>query len=1157
MAGQAAAAARSPIPGQDAPAAAPAPAAAREPSRSSVMATSSSPAVRNSRYIQALAKVCRPMANRPLIWCSAVLLVVLLIVGIALGTVPFVVEPDFSSLTKSDVKASLYYDVYQAANKMSRDGDGDSSSRRLSPRYVDRDVLLVYLLEGRAIEGAVLNSAVLRAIAQFERSLTELDAWKKLCSNSSAPAMCSPGVSFATLAMATEVYAGTATVPSQLQLDGRSWGPISNEAAYAVAKKYGHAKFVFPDSFSGLASTELSSLRSAFRFSTTLDDAAWDRFLIDSVWPQLRVGLPVSDTGAGVTDPPRLRILYGASRLEDIEVIEALKSDLGLALASLVFVLLYLLFHTRSAPLTIVGLLAAVLAVPLAYLLLALGGDTTLNFSLFLAVFLTIGFGCDVLLLYTDFWNASATRCGTYAERLAYTYARGGVAALASTFTTSLSFLANLASVLQSLRRFGFFMALCVILIWILISFIYVPFLVFDDVNLRRWHLRLPRRKPVPDAPAAPAEEAKQGRGMQRYIFASWSSHLQKRRQLYSVVPTLMIFICGIVGLANLNLDYTDVTLFHPGHPRHRMEAAEQDFPAPGAGLWADVRAIPANEPVCPLTGRPMDCSFSMCDMDTSRGGTPTVSKTTSCKCRRTSRAGSCRNQSLSTSLMVVGAPQRLTAGTASAGIKDFAALNAGAEAAAGGAAQVAAVAANGAPLLLRDWGTGAVEEQRVDAFEVTQEQASTSTACGWDVECWCGSSTCRYPSGAAASNLIVPGVASDGSRRLASGKLIQVSVLFGITVDASTFLIHPMRIDSRWSFAPGFRIDDPDAQRAVWRFCQGLGSEANKHLRIKSHDCWIEKLKDCMTSRNKLFPVTSSRFYSALETCSDGLTSTWRLNKKVVAIRVGVELDVATSVSSAEKRALAEAWDAHMAAWNAQSPVTAGSAFQTSEEWAREESGRQLTASMSTTVIVLFVLALVAVIIFTRSIALSFLVVYALGLVVLALFFVFVTLMQWSLGMLEGIAMIYFVGYALTYSLHVAHVYAHDLEDEPQPKETRRSQRVRHSLTQVGGAIWGSGATTAGASFFLVFCQLQVFQKIGTMCLVVTLLSVFVALCPLPAFLHLCGIQEPGFCRRKAAPAQPPGVPGMTPSAARPRDVSGEMQQQGELEGMRTTSMF
>merc|ERR1711879_575333 len=142
--------------------------------------------------------------------------------------------------------------------------------------------------------------------------------------------------------------------------------------------------------------------------------------------------------------------------------------------------------------------------------------------------------------------------------------------------------------------------------------------------------------------------------------------------------------------------------------------------------------------------------------------------------------------------------------------------------------------------------------------------------------------------------------------------------------------------------------------------------------------------------------------------------------------------------------------------------------------QWVKAEAEQRLIMSLFETMIILI----------TRSLSLSLIVVAATLVVLGGLVFFVVVLMGWSIGLLEGISVIYFIGYAVTYSLHVAHLYGFDIEQELLPPELSQlswgsQMRFRHtslSLKSIGAATLGSGITTAGASFFLIFCQLSVF---------------------------------------------------------------------------------
>merc|ERR1719343_352422 len=153
---------------------------------------------------------------------------------------------------------------------------------------------------------------------------------------------------------------------------------------------------------------------------------------------------------------------------------------------------------------------------------------------------------------------------------------------------------------------------------------------------------------------------------------------------------------------------------------------------------------------------------------------------------------------------------------------------------------------------------------------------------------------------------------------------------------------------------------------------------------------------------------------------------------------------------------------------------------------------------------------------IFTRDLLLSLYVVCATVTVVSGLAWFIVALMGWAVGPIEVIALIVFIGYAVTYSLHIAHKYGSGeaLFEETHGltgSEALRYQRTVFAMKSIGGAALGSAITTAGCSIFLLFCTLTIFQKLGGVVLAVTLMSIFTALVPLPAALLLMGPSQPG----------------------------------------------
>ena len=286
-------------------------------------------------------------------------------------------------------------------------------------------------------------------------------------------------------------------VPSSMSLDGMGFDPVPLRTAYLVAREHDLANLFLPTGYDPNVDEGALVLRSLFRFrfavgtasdrvqdriaASKMVDTKWEAFFTDVLVP----ALSSSDMVTSFKD--EMHVWFDGTGFRDFEVYMAVINDVPLAIGSAVFILAYMLAHTRSILLAVLGPLLAMLSVPITFIICgALIGNSTVNFANFLAVFLAIGFGADVMFVYYDSWVQSEARAENLANRLAWTYRRAVKASLATTSTTALSFLCNMASVIRALRQFGFFMGICVLITWLSLTFIYVPTIVIDHVWCRR-----------------------------------------------------------------------------------------------------------------------------------------------------------------------------------------------------------------------------------------------------------------------------------------------------------------------------------------------------------------------------------------------------------------------------------------------------------------------------------------------------------------------------------------------------------------------------------------------------------------------------------------------------------------------------------------------
>jgi len=205
--------------------------------------------------------------------------------------------------------------------------------------------------------------------------------------------------------------------------------------------------------------------------------------------------------------------------------------------------------------------------------------------------------------------------------------------------------------------------------------------------------------------------------------------------------------------------------------------------------------------------------------------------------------------------------------------------------------------------------------------------------------------------------------------------------------------------------------------------------------------------------------------------------------------------------------------WDDYLDNFNAQAVRYTRGAFHTSDLWVRIEAQRQLVESTVLTIVIVLILAFCGMLVFTCNFILSALVVVCTLQVIFGLAFFIAVIMKWPIGPVEVIALIVFIGYAVTYSLHIAHKFgSHEaLSEDVHGFLDIRTNRVTFALKRLGTAAIGSAATTFGCSAFLLGCQLTIFNKLGGVVMAVTVMSILTALGTLPAVLMVIGPTHKG----------------------------------------------
>eukprot|EP00928_Gymnodinium_smaydae_P021462 TRINITY_DN18371_c0_g2_i1.p1 TRINITY_DN18371_c0_g2~~TRINITY_DN18371_c0_g2_i1.p1 ORF type:complete len:1173 (+),score=156.61 TRINITY_DN18371_c0_g2_i1:50-3568(+) len=1056
-----------------------------------------------------------------ILYCSSLFgfLCVCALIGVGIVLMPPELDTDFSKFAEADTNS---FHVNKAFN-FAREARIEESRRLGADVVIPLRLSIAYVLSGAPGEHGILAASAQHAIRNFEVQLRKLPTYKALCDRSvdipAYKAKCLLGETVTNIMFASRIgQTDDDIVPKSLAFDGAAATALPMPAPLTYIEQADLKQIVFPKGADVENLQEpITSLRSVFTIlvnccefnapqsekSRVLREvrALWDSFLLKEALPLFKR----QNLGA-------MQLYWEGTNVYTLEVMEIIKGDLYLAAGSITFVLFYLMVHTRSIVLAFVGLITVFMSVPFAYVFFAfLSGATKLNIATMLSLFLVVGLGADVVFVYTDFWrdSATATRSEDVWRRAGWTYFMAGKASLATTLATALSFFANLVSVLRPLREFGFFMGLCVLLVWVLVPLMYLPVCILQSrMCAGRCACTALSFRTVGKSTGVQLE----GRA------ARLTKYLGRRRITYSFLPITLIVVLCIVGINNAKTSMENPSMFPVDHPQARKDAVFGSFRA------LDRPTINAKviEPTSVCRGDDVKvgddlCSIFWCSAE--------FKESTDCDCFRSlprncgTRANAYHVQRF-VGLNSLPKPQHLMWNSTIESQYEFEVTSREGQ----------------MPFIADDWLMGKIGgANSINIVSKLRPKTSRADVCDWSDICFCGNYQCKLPVGEwdpipASLDAPVnahPRALLSNNRRLAvpSNRQTFISVTFGLVFDMGAPLIGEKDDETAWSFNDNYEVNHPWAQRRLASFCR----DTPDNLRVVYKICWINEFIKWLQDQGETFPLHSDRFEMlAMDFVAVGTMVTrsanlkadnffWVRNRQIKASFFEFIVDVDRLSSADVALEYRKLWDDYVFKHNGLVVGNAPEATHTSPLWVLADATSELISSTLITLLLVVVLAFAAVLLATKSLSLSIIVVLATVLVVGGLIFVIVNIMGLSIGPIEVIALIVFIGYSLTYSLHIGHHYglANALKRQLPPQLSRskalRHVRVEFALRCIGGAIIGSAFTTIGCSLFLLGCTLVIFNKLGAVAITVTVLSVFVSLVVLPAVLLLLGPLRPG----------------------------------------------
>mmetsp|Transcript_9382 Transcript_9382/g.30599 ORF Transcript_9382/g.30599 Transcript_9382/m.30599 type:complete len:569 (-) Transcript_9382:537-2243(-) len=164
----------------------------------------------------------------------------------------------------------------------------------------------------------------------------------------------------------------------------------------------------------------------------------------------------------------KMDVLWTSAFVENAQFMDAVNADFMWALASIVFVWVWICLHTNSFVVGCVSMLQIIFSLPLAaFFYRVILQIKYLQIMQQLVIFVILGIGADDVFVYTDAWKQSAAKFPDEADlqkRIAFSYSRAFQSIFNTSFTTAVAFLATAISRLPPISSFGIFAALCVIM---------------------------------------------------------------------------------------------------------------------------------------------------------------------------------------------------------------------------------------------------------------------------------------------------------------------------------------------------------------------------------------------------------------------------------------------------------------------------------------------------------------------------------------------------------------------------------------------------------------------------------------------------------------------------------------------------------------------
>lgn len=772
----------------------------------------------------------------------------------------------------------------------------------------------------------------------------------------------------------------------------------------------------------------------------------------------------------------QIMVLVSGGNIAQAEVNEILLKDLRTVLISFAVVVVYLVFHTKSATIVIFSLLMIAASFPVSLALyIAMFGTLTMSLMNCVAVWLLLAIGTDDVLMFFDRWQSFKDEGE---GRLVKTWKSASSAIFVTSFTTAAGFLSLMVSPLAPLKQFGWFLAVTVVVHYFLVIAILPCVVLWQDD--KRWCRKNPPPPPaieiemgttpflfsypsiVSDEELSPSEEPSSDRcgWLKNFPYAHWVKRLRHVIVILFVV-TLIIFATKIPQLESPQ----GLPQILPVNSNIEQLRTVQRELACATCLYG----VEGSE--WQSSSTPTTCPIEVCGGggDDGGGGSDPPPDSTGCEDIHCGEFGFCHSPGECTCEWHHHGPRCEIAEYCSTTTEESCGLF--------------GTCIDSTQQCVCDLGWSGYQCEVHDNECDNVDCSNHGTCSNVDGHCMCydpwTGPTCN-------EQVVMPSNDDDNDnvvRRPISAEL-SVQVEFYFTGE-------------------NFDFNDSDTRTMLYNF--GVALLTDSRVRSTSVRCvivdfyewWsqasgvpIDDLLLSFESPNMLKSYISITFEHQKDVGFNSETQTVKYVR--FSTRTYTDQDAGLSYLLNEYNF----WQEWM------SGVDNG--FHTSSSWLRMKTESAFISGTGNAIIITMVVIMVSIFVFTSfSVILTALSTLAIGSVLVVLLGCF-SIWGWGFGALEALAVPLIAGLSCDYVLHFVHAY--NIAD---PSDSTRVKKVNSALHHVGLTLLAASGTTIVCLWVLWFCDIVLFVRFGIIAVTALTTGIILALVVLPAILMIIGPQK------------------------------------------------